>query len=119
MPSELFTGILLSIGGGLAYLAYKHPKGYSLLFSYLYFSGIGVYLILVFWNFATDRALISLLQILFEVDKYQEASEAIDKIQIPFKILNISYFIFMSYITFLQYALPKIISADEKNEVMK
>lgn len=102
-----------SAASGLAFIAYRHPKGYARIFGpacwalNLVVAGISI------WNAALSIAALAITQArVVPSDRWNEANAAIDAYQIPLMLVFACWAASQVFLAFLRF-LPDILADDD------
>jgi hypothetical protein len=103
----LIYPLIVSAAGGLAFLAYKHPKGFPRLSHIIMAANSIAYLVILAYHWGVDKTLSVLEKFIIAKEK-ASAKEAVEAIQLPEWLPFIVFISIVVYLTFLM-SLPSII----------
>jgi fucose permease len=109
----LITGLILAFISALAYIAYRHPKSYSVVWPYLSTIALLIYLLLLTFNLGLLQASHSITDEMFK--NSTEIHKVIESKEIPVVYVLIIFFGFFGYISLLLY-LPTILKHSQNEE---
>jgi len=116
---KLLPGLIVAALSGLTFLAYKHPKAYQKIFTWLMWSSWALIAGLLIWDFSITRTMGVMLPFV-ESGKIDQAVKASHELSILNLQLIVEFALCQFYLVFLV-SLPLILGSekqppDEKSE---
>ena len=102
MIEQLLSGLLIAGISGLAFVAYRHPTGYTRIFPVLYIGSLLAMILCLLWNLAVSLTWTELSRFI-PSEVLDSSRKATDSIIVPSFWLLVGYLGFNLYALFLRY----------------
>ncbi len=112
MLHALIPTLIVSVATGLAFLAYKHPPAYRLIFTTALVAGTVLFIGFTSWNIGVDRGCLNAAK-LAQPTAWPNFMARCEASEVPY--VTTVWFCVVAYLFFLAY-LPKLISLRDENK---